>query len=395
MGTPKPATPDPQAFADSVEALQEAFLHGVAAVDPTRLVKAHVRTGALDDWLEDREHPRTLTVLALGKAAARMVWGLVEANVPFRGLGVHPGGVAVPQLDGFQWLRAEHPVPGDGSFAAGQAVWDRIGALPPDEPILVLLSGGASSLLERPCDGMEQDALRAAWKTDLRAGLPIEELNLRRARHSSLKAGGLAARAGHRPVRVWCLSDVPADRLDALGSGPFWNPTVNHTLLADNDRFVQAAGAALQARKVQVFRHGARIEADVEKETKRFVDAFLGLPQGPVALIGGGEPTLTPPQDAPPGGRGQHAALMVSRLLHEAGAAGTGTLFLTGASDGRDGTDAAMAIGDARLWSEHKLEAEAAVQGFDAARFLAAHDRIVSTGPTGTNVADLWVILRH
>lgn len=87
---------------EALAAAQEAFLHGVAAVDPTRLVKARVRTGALDDWLGDRERPRTLTVLAVGKAAARMVWGLVEANVPLRGVGVHPGGVAVPRLEGFR-----------------------------------------------------------------------------------------------------------------------------------------------------------------------------------------------------------------------------------------------------------------------------------------------------
>lgn len=373
---------------------QEAFLHGVAAVDPTRLVKARVRAGGLDDRLGDRERPRTQTVLALGKAAARMVWGLVEANVPLCGLGVHPGGVAAPQLEGFRWLRGEHPVPGDGSLAAGEAVRDWLGRLPPGEPLLVLLSGGASSVVERPRDGVAAADLVAAWREDLRAGLPIADLNARRAARSSLKTGGLAARAGDRPVRVWCLSDVPPDRVDALGSGPFWDGAgrVPHEVLADNDAMVRAAGAALQRAGYAVYRHGARVAGDAGAEAEGFVAAFATLPGDRVALVGGGEAVVALPEDAPPGGRCQHAALAAARALAQRDAAG---VFLAGASDGRDGgTDVAMAWADAGLWRAEPGAARAALEGFDAARFLGDRDRTVSTGPTGTNVADLWVLLR-
>lgn len=373
---------------------QEAFLHGVAAVDPTRLVKARVRTGALDDWLGDRERPRTLSVLAAGKAAARMVWGLVESNVPLRGLGVHPGGVAVPQLEGFRWLRGEHPVPGGGSLAAGARVWDWLGALPADEPVLVLLSGGASAVMELPRDGVEPEGLVTAWGLDQRAGLAIEDLNERRAVRSALKAGGLARRAGGRPVRVWCLSDVPPGRVDVLGSGPFWDGETPHAVLADNDTLVQAAGTALQERGYSVYRHGARVHDEAQQEVERFVAAFAGLPDGPVALVGGGEPTVALPPDAPAGGRCQHAALAAARSLHGAGPACADAVFLAAASDGRDGTDAAMAWSDAALWRGEPVEAEAALRAFDAATLLRRHDRLVSTGATGTNVADLWVLLR-
>lgn len=376
-------------MAEGAEAAQEAFLHAVAAVDPTKRVKAHVRTGALDDWLGDRERPITLHVLAIGKAAARMTWGLVEANVPFKGLGVHPGGVPVPNWEGFRWIKAEHPVPGVASFQAGQAVWDWLDAVPEGEPVLVLLSGGASSLIERPREDISQEAVVEAWTEQIRAGLPIEQLNERRATLSSLKAGGLAAHVGKRPLRVWLISDVPADAPHVVGSGPFWDGKILHTVLAQNEDAVMAAGASLQAQGYAVYRHGTPICGNVGDEVTSFTKIFAAIEGDKVALVAGGEPTVEIPAGAPPGGRCQHAALLAAQSLSQTGSPGT---FFAGATDGRDGVEVAGAWSDGSHWSP---EAEAAVAGFESHTYLAKPDRLMHLGATGTNVADVWILLRE
>jgi len=186
------------------EAAVEAFLAGLAAAQPDVIVKRAVRQGLLDDWLVSREKPRMLNVLAIGKAAPRMVWGLVEGGVPFRGLGVAPKGVAAPGVDTFRWLAGDHPIPGAASLAAGREVMAWCDALP-REPLLVLLSGGASACLEVPAAGVTEEALVAKHRDLLRSGMPIAQVNAERTRLSALKGGQLGRRMLKRTpdVRVW------------------------------------------------------------------------------------------------------------------------------------------------------------------------------------------------
>jgi glycerate-2-kinase len=189
------------------EAAVEAFLAGLAAADPTVLVRNAVRQGHLDRWLFEggrkREEPRLVHVLALGKAAPRMLWGLVEGGVPFDGLGVAPKGVAAPGVDTFRWLPGDHPVPADASLAAGKAVLEWADAVPEGEPVLVLLSGGASACAEVP-EGILPAELCRRWEELLRSGEPIESMNRQRAAWSALKGGKdlqgrVLAASGHRP----------------------------------------------------------------------------------------------------------------------------------------------------------------------------------------------------
>jgi glycerate 2-kinase len=373
----------------------EAFLAGLAAADPTVIVRNAVRQGHLDGWLFEggrrREDPRTLHVLAIGKAAPRMLWGLVEGGVPFKGLGVAPKGVAAPGVDTFRWLPGDHPVPGDASFAAGEAVLGWVAAVPEGEPVLVLLSGGASACVEAP-EGISADGLRQRWQDLLRSGQPIEAMNRQRAAWSALKGGKLGQRLLQRTAKaeVWLLADTdPATAPAAVGSGPFHVPGIQHRVLGSAQEMVVAAGLRLASLGYEVYRHAERIRGAAEDEVRRFLDAFAGLPGGkPVALVGGGECTVALPPDAPPGGRCQHAALLAAQRL---AALGGGASFLACASDGVDGgTDAAGAVATA---GDAGLEAAEALRRFDAHRLLDARGRLVHTGPTGTNVNDLWVAL--
>ena len=377
------------------EAAVEAFLAGLAAVDPTVLVRKAVRQGLLDDWFESREKPRPIHVLALGKAAPRMLWGLVEGSVPFSGLGVAPKGVPAPNVDTFEWLPGDHPVPGAASFAAGRRVLDWAERFPKDEPLLVLLSGGASACAEVP-DGLGDEALRLRWNDLLRAGKPVEAMNAERAAWSALKGGKLGARLLRRTsrIRVWLLADTdPAQAPAAVGSGPFWQANapaaIPHHVLAGTHEMVVAAGLRLASLGYQVYRHAERIRGPAEDEVRRFLDSFAGLPGGqPVALVGGGECTVALPAEAPPGGRCQHAALLAAQRL---AALDGESVFLAAASDGADGaTDAA---GAAVTAADATPDAAAALRSFASHRFLDSRGRLVHTGATGTNVNDLWVAL--
>lgn len=381
------------------EAAVEAFLAGLAAVDPTVLVKQAVRQGRLDDWLfaggRKREQPRRIHVLALGKAAPRMLWGLVEAGVDFDGLGVAPKGVPAPGVDTFEWLPGDHPLPGPASFAAGRRVVEWCDALAAGEPLLVLLSGGASACVEVAA-GLTEDELRRKWDDLLRSGRPVEAMNKARAEWSNLKGGKLGARllAHGIPVRVWLLADTdPAQAPAAVGSGAFFQASapdsIPHHIVGGTSEMVVAAALRLASLGYDVYRHGERIQGSAADAARRFLDAFASLPgDRQVALVGGGECTVPVPQQAPKGGRCQHAALLGAQRLAIIGGAAT---FLCAASDGVDGsTDAAGAVVTA---ADAGPEAEAALRGFAAHRLLDARGRLVHTGPTGTNVNDLWISL--
>lgn len=370
----------------------DAFLGGLAAVDPTVLVRTAVRQGRLDDWLFEggarRDQPRWLQVLALGKAAPRMLWGLVEAGVPFQGFGVAPAGVPAPSVDTFRWQQGDHPIPGAKSFAAGRALLAWADAYPAGEPLLVLLSGGASACAEVP-EGVAEDELARRWEALLHAGEPIDAMNRQRAAWSALKAGKLGRRLLRKTgrIRVWLLADTdPAAAQATVGSAPLDAPGIPHHVLASSGDLVAAAGLRLGAAGWSVYRYPDRIAGDAEAEAQRFVAAFHSLGGPAVALVGGGEPTVRVPADAPPGGRACHAALAAAGHLRD------GDLFLAAGSDGVDGGSGATGAWTTRV--DAGAEADAALRRFDAAALLKQRERTFGLGATGTNVNDLWIVMR-
>lgn len=389
---PREAAPPRHPLVDEAET---AFLAGVGNVDPTKLVRTAVRQGLLDDWLGDREKPDTIRVLALGKAAPRMVWGLVEASVPVRGLGVSPPGVRQPTIDPFEWLEGDHPMPLAQSLRAGRRVLEWADRFPGGEPLLVLLSGGASACAEAPAEGVDALTLQSEWEELLRAGEPIAELNRRRGALSALKHGRLARRLRERTdrIQVWLLADTPpGQEPETTGGGPFWldDGSVPHVVLATNEDLVTQAGLHLGSLGWNVYRHGDRVAGDAVEEVERFLQAAHDL-EGPrpLALVGGGEPTVALPPDAPPGGRCQHAALAAARWLALHGSDGC---FFAGGSDGVDGSSRTSgAWADAATWQDGGQEA---LGRFGAHAYLEARGRTFDLGPTGTNVSDLWLLLR-
>ncbi|HLF16369.1 MAG TPA: MOFRL family protein, partial [Candidatus Thermoplasmatota archaeon] len=268
---------------------------------------------------------------------------------------------------------------------------------PAGEPLLVLLSGGASACVEVPTNGIGEAELASRWRSLLASGRPIEEVNRERSAWSRLKGGRLGRLLLEctPSIRVWLLADTdPASAPETVGSGPFWLPEapgrIPHHTLAHNGDLVAAAGLRLGTEGWSVYRHGERITGEAERDVGAFLTALHRLPRdGPVALVGGGEPRVALPPDAPRGGRSQHAALRAATWLRSNR---SDALFAAFASDGMDGsTDAAGAWVTAE---DGGAGAEAALARFDAHGHLKARGRLVHVGATGTNVNDLWVALR-
>ena len=234
--------------------------------------------------------------------------------------------------------RGGHPLPDAGSLAAGAAVAALIEAEPRDARFLVLLSGGASALLELARLGVSLDDLRAVTARGLGGGLDIAALNRERAARSVLKAGGLAQRMiGSRPTEVLFISDVPDDDPRVLGSGPCWDAAaparIPHRCVAANADARRAAAAWATARGITCLDHGLlgwrRAVAPAKRSPWRTADRG-----SPGLHVWGGECTVRlPSQSAGHGGRCQQLALTI---VHSR-ASPLETALLACGTDGRDG----------------------------------------------------------
>ena len=190
--------------------LERLFRAGVEAALPRNVVPAAVR--ALS--------PPPTILLAAGKGAVEMAEAALAAGVrPRAGLVVTRQGQGRP-LAGLQVIEAAHPTPDAASVEAARrmmAIAESAGA---DDPILMLLSGGASALLCLPGEGLSLEAKQAVTRALLRSGAPVSEINTVRRHLSAIKGGRLAAAVHPARLTTLAISDVVGDAPEAIGSGP-------------------------------------------------------------------------------------------------------------------------------------------------------------------------------
>ncbi len=366
-----------------------------------------------------------VVLLAVGKAAQAMSAGarrVLGARL-VRGLVVSkPDHLDRPALAawGLLGLEAGHPLPTAGSLEAGRRTLALVEGLGPDEQLLVLISGGASSLLEVPIPGLGLSELEAVNRWLLGSGLPIGAVNAVRKALSLVKGGGLLRWLAGRPVCALAISDVPGDDPRAIGSGllvpdphlaerlsglqlPFWLDTrVQRGLqgrrvlpgvgpeieqVANLDLAKQAVAQAARAWGIPAYLHPEFVAGEAAEQGRELAQALLAGPAG--VHIWGGETTVRLPPNPGRGGRSQQLALAAAMTL----AGHRGCALLSAGTDGTDGpTQDAGALVDGATLSraaDAGLDAAMALARADAGTLLAAAGYLIATGPTGTNVMDL------
>ena len=391
---------------------------------------------------------KRIFVVAVGKAAPQMAEAIelrTAANFT-RGLVITKPGHAASYKGQCDVIESGHPIPDEESVRAGRAVLSLLEDVTAEDLLIVAVSGGASALLCAPVEGVTLRAKQSTTDLLLRAGADIHELNCVRKHLSMLKGGNLIACAHPVPVLSLLLSDVVGDSLDVIGSGltaadlSTFSQAVR--VLKSRGILDQVPGAvrehlekgargenretpkpgdalfehvtnvivgnsrqALEAASQEAARRGyrplilsSRIQGEA-REVARFHADILwetiasGEPVAPPAcILSGGETTVTV-RGQGKGGRNQEFALGAALALEGA----PDVLCLSGGTDGTDGpTDAAGAMIDGETISR------ATKLGLNAMDFLARSDSyhffdalgdLVKTGPTGTNVMDVNVML--
>jgi hydroxypyruvate reductase len=339
---------------------------------------------------------------AIGKAASSMALGAADAlgDSLQRVLVITKSGHLAPELLALPTVAAHesaHPLPDERSLAAGQRLLEWIGELPWAAAPLFLISGGASSLVEVLEPGASLAQLEQLSALGLAEGVPIGELNARRARLSQIKGGRLAARLAGRTALAVFISDVPDDDPAVIGSGLLGPPPggvdlIERRIVASVDRAIEGVAVAALRQNLTVERVPHRFAGEATRLAARFTHELLvGNTQ---VRIWGGESTVSLPVHPGRGGRNQHLALAAARFLPEY----PDLLLLAAGTDGTDGpTEDAGGLVDAETCARLALaglEPDDCLLRADAGTALAAADALVRTGPTGTNVADLVIGLK-
>lgn len=400
--------------------LERCFRTSLDAVDP-RPVVTRALEGKLDDVAGD------LVVLALGKAAIGMAWGVADAtDRTLRGVVVADHEGAVP--DGLRLIVGGHPLPTAASLTGGEALLEAAASASAGDLVVCLVSGGGSALAEAPVPGVALDDLRAATDLLLRAGATIDEVNAVRTNLSRLKGGGLAAAVAPARSSTLVISDVVGDRLDVIASGPMvaaegvadraHEALAHHGLLdavpdsvasiirvgaeqlratgdeievvASRRHVAEAAAAAVRGEGLTA----AVLDTELMGDAAATARALLRIDHPAQVHVYAGETTVVV-RGSGRGGRNHEAALAAAIALD-----GTdGWAFLAAGTDGVDGSagGAGAVVDGSTAGAARRLgiDPQAMLADNDSGGFFDRVPRRIVTGPTGTNVGDLWLVARR
>lgn len=397
--------------------LEESFRAAVAAADPLQILPAHLPPP-----------PRGHTfVAAAGKAAASMALAVERhwpAQAPLQGLAITRYGHGLP-TQRIRVLEAGHPVPDAAGEAGAREMLQRVRALGPDDLLLVLVSGGGSSLLSLPAEGVPMAGLKALTRELLRCGADIREINTVRKHLSAIQGGRLAA-ACRAPVRALIVSDVTGDDPTHIASGPCapdpstipdaqavlrkygiaapgpFSETpkpgdalfarVENRIIATARRSLEAAAAVFDAQGIAPVILGDDITGEAREVAKDMATRARSA-RRPSVLISGGECTVTVRGAGGRGGRCGEFLLALALALEGV----PGVHAIAADTDGIDGSEdnagAVIAPDTLARASACGIDAQAHLDANDSYGLFAALGDLVVTGPTRTNVNDYRAIL--
>jgi glycerate 2-kinase len=426
---------------DTRARVRELFVAGLEAVEPARAVRT--RLGWQGDCLvvdgASLNAPMGVHVIAVGKAAVAMTHGALEAlpgHIISGDVITKEGHAAAKLPPELRVLEAGHPIPDERGVEATNLAVTALSRLDRDVVVLALVSGGGSALLEAPRAGVTLADLAQTTDRLLRAGAPIDALNAVRAPLSRVKAGGLRAAAPRSAWVTLILSDVLSNDPRVIASGPTVpganDPRLAMEVIARFGVMEQVPDSVLTTLNTRsgepepqrtdedvlliIGDNGAAVDAAADKAValglerrivwhamqgeaaelgRRFVSVVAGMPQSVDVVLGGGEATVTVRGDGH-GGRNTEFSLAAALELERRGMS-----EWVIASLGTDGQDAVTGLagaiadaGTARRARDAGVDPVGALARNDSLRVFEVAGGGVETGPTGTNVNDVYFAVR-
>jgi glycerate-2-kinase len=377
----------------------------------------------------------TVDVVAIGKASLEMTDAVAEVlgGGVLRRIAVVDDSVERRDTSSSDVLVGEHPVPGEGSLRAGQAVLDFLDEPSEADATLFLISGGASSLCVVPAPPLTLEDLAAVWAAALRSGVDITTLNMTRAAGSLIAGGAVLRHVGTARSESFILVDNVVsgaewvasamtydfrpteafvsglwDRIGVVDAGSRsrllkgfearsalmeTTPRTQHenAVLAEPVMMLEFARQEATRRGYHVIDMGADISGDLNDVVTQWTSALVASPPGPVALVGVGEVTIKV-HGRGEGGRCQEFAWLMADVLERGARVGA---FVALASDGRDHVEG---VGGA--WVDGETKAAGHRRGIDWRGVARSHDtypalkalgHLIEGGHTGWNLCDLYV----
>ena len=405
--------------------LLSAYDAALAAVEPRAAVS---RSMSLEgDVLRVGSHsftdvvPDDIVIVAIGKAAAGMAIGAHDTVGASRGIVVttHASNVPYPLIVG------SHPIPDEMSMRCGNSLLALVAATQPSDVVVFLVSGGGSAVAVAPVDGVSIEDLAEMNRILIASGMPIEDINAVRASVSRIKGGGLTDAANTERRATLILSDVVGASPAHVASGPSTGfglsstptlvidtyglrtelpgsvvaaierspdveerPASTYDVIGSPEIAANAALAFLRSGGFDASIATTNMVGESRSEAVALVDRTsrgtitVAAGETTVAVLGGGI-----------GGRNQEAALAAAIHID-----GRDIVFVSLGTDGIDGpTEAAGAVVNGATASKARdlgLDLDAALGDNDSHTVLTVLGETVVTGPSGTNVADLWMVAK-
>ncbi len=401
----------------------------------------HCERGVLrvcDDLYDLHAYSRLL-VVSMGKAGHTMVEALSEL-LGERLEGIVASPVEPPsQVRGFRYFCGGHPTPNAESVKVARVILRLLESQPASALVIFLISGGGSSIVEKPFDDrISLDDLIATYRALVLSGAPIAEINAVRKHLSAVKGGRLALAAYPAQQVSLLVSDVPDNTPDALASGPsmpdsttvedcyrivekydliqqfpastrelFHRHAFDETPKSDDPAFLRARWwpvlsnqTAIEEAREAAERAGFIVQVDnscddwdYRKAADYLLERMRELRQqfSPVCLISGGEVTVKVTNGGV-GGRNQQFALACAEMI-----AGENITVLSAGTDGADGNSPAAGVvvdgSTVERARSRGLDVRAALERFDAYPLFSTLGDTIQTGPTGNNLRDLRILL--
>ena len=396
------------------ELLVHLYETAVDTVDGRRLVQ---------QWCRENPSAAFTHCIAIGKAASAMLQGALDSRRTINSaLLITTRKHVTRELKRnkrVSIVESAHPVPDQSSLDAGDALLKYLHAVPQQSPLLVLVSGGASSMVEVPADGLSLSQLQQINRYLLASGKDIHLMNAWRKRFSKIKGGGLLHYVQHLQCTQLIISDVQDNDAAIIGSGLLvqseaeshddddWlqsqlpdvvqhseinRPVMTH-IIGTNQMALRAAADEAGYHGLDHYLHEEFISGDAIEQGRVIGEYLCHAPAG--VHVWGGETTVELPDNPGLGGRNQSMALSLAATIDGA----CDLSVLVAGTDGIDGnTPCAGAVVSGNSMQQIRqmgFDAGAELNKANAGMVLMAIDELFKPGPTNTNVMDIVIAYKR